>query len=310
MTDCQFEAVYASAFTDMRQLPNDAATKNVFGPAAKCDESSVSFADPSSCVWKAFTPTFSPRPAKTPKAPYVPTQSPVVVVPDATESISPVGTSALTESPKATLSDSPFPTSEVTKTPDPSVSKSPVATSEVTDTPEPTNSVSPVASAAASGSPVPTGSKAPRTPSGRFTSSGSFTPPAKGPPRDLPAGAGDNQSSGRAGTYAGIGAGVGLPIAIAAVLLLLFLKRRKKNLNDVVQETTMDTVDTVTITEDDAYISEYGLSDGALVLDEDDRGDLPQASSAGQEDYQSGMENASEHNPDDLSAGVLDADET
>jgi hypothetical protein len=98
--------------------------------------------------------------------------------------------------------------------------------------------------------------------------------------------------------------------ALAAVLLLLFLKkRRKKKTGDEAQETGADLV-IETFTEDEPCISEYGLSEGCDPgEDGEDQEDLPQAGSdVGH--WNSDLGNASEHNPEDIDEGILDADES
>jgi hypothetical protein len=117
------------------------------------------------------------------------------------------------------------------------------------------------------------------------------------------------QISNGLGSGASIGVGLGGLAAIAALLLLLFLlKRRKKQIPDeageMIDERTVDT-----LTEHDEYISEYGLSNDMGPMEDDEGGeDLPH--SMGDDGmYASGVENASEHNPDELEGEFCDPDE-
>jgi hypothetical protein len=128
-------------------------------------------------------------------------------------------------------------------------------------------------------------------------------------PAAVPPGGPNEQGSGGLGAGGAVGIGVGSLAALAALLLLLFLKRKKKK-PDEEPEATIESEATTTVDEDDMYISEYGLSDGGRPIDEDeDVEDLPQvAASAG--DYNSDMQNASEHNPDEeFGDGIFDPDE-
>jgi hypothetical protein len=114
------------------------------------------------------------------------------------------------------------------------------------------------------------------------------------------------QVSGQALSGGAIGGGLSGLAALAALLLLLFLKRKKKEPEQVEEtvETGSNTVD-----EDDAYISEYGLSDGVQPVDADqDDEDLPQAMP---EEPSEGSDRAalSERSPDDFDAAEADPDE-
>jgi hypothetical protein len=109
---------------------------------------------------------------------------------------------------------------------------------------------------------------------------------------------------------AAIGAGIGGLAALAALLLLLFLFKRKKpaDMPEEAEEETAGSDQTVNLS-DGGYISEYGLSDGVRPVDSDeDDEDLPQAG-PGDGNYDSDLENASEHNPDELDEVALDPDE-
>lgn len=91
--------------------------------------------------------------------------------------------------------------------------------------------------------------------------------------------------------------------ALAALLLLLLLKKkkRKEELEEVAAETTMDTIQ-----EHEAYISEYGLSDAANLMDDDEIGeDLPRAALE-DGNFDSDTSHASEHNPDELEDEEMD----
>jgi hypothetical protein len=104
-------------------------------------------------------------------------------------------------------------------------------------------------------------------------------------------------SGGVSGAALGGGAAGGLAALAALALLLLLLKKKKKAIEELEEtgESTAGTID-----EDDAYISEYGLSDGVRPVDSDeDREDVPhEAMDDSGED--SGGEHMSEHNPDEL----------
>jgi hypothetical protein len=116
------------------------------------------------------------------------------------------------------------------------------------------------------------------------------------------------QDSGGLGTGGAVGIGVAGVIAIAALLtLLLFLKRRKQKPEE--PEGTVSTETTLEAEEDDGrYISEYGLSDGVRPVDHNgDAEDLPRVDGP-EGDYHSDMENASEHNPEELGDGAVDSD--
>jgi hypothetical protein len=93
-------------------------------------------------------------------------------------------------------------------------------------------------------------------------------------------------------------------------LVLLFLFRRKKK---EVVELVEDTVETMsnTVDEDDAYISEYGLSDADQPFDEgEDDEDVPRSVEEDGGYNGSEMEAVSERNPDELSEAERDPDET
>jgi hypothetical protein len=98
------------------------------------------------------------------------------------------------------------------------------------------------------------------------------------------------------GAAIGGGAAGGLAALAALALLLLLLKKKRKKV-----EAPEETVESVshTIDDDDAYISEYGLSDGGKRLESDeDREDLPQEA-LGDSNEDSVAEHLSEHNPDE-----------
>jgi hypothetical protein len=144
----------------------------------------------------------------------------------------------------------------------------------------------------------------------QFTSSSTFTSSARfsaSASFNVPLIAGQNSNSLGAGAAAGIGVG-GLA-AIGALLLLLFLIKRRKRMDPNEPNETGGESTAETMTENEAYISEYGLSDGVRPMnDEEIREDLPQVvGDDGQ--YGSEIENASEHNPEDLDEGLGDPDE-
>jgi hypothetical protein len=86
--------------------------------------------------------------------------------------------------------------------------------------------------------------------------------------------------------------------ALAALALLLLLLKKKKKQVEEPEETGESTVGT--IDDDDAYISEYGLSDGVKPVDSDeDREDLPHEA-LGDSGEGNVPEHVSEHNPDEL----------
>jgi hypothetical protein len=96
--------------------------------------------------------------------------------------------------------------------------------------------------------------------------------------------------------------------ALAALVLLFLLKRKKKGVEPVAE--TVETVST-TVDEDDAYVSEYGLSDAVQPLEDVEGGeDLPRAN--GQQGNSEGgeMEALSERNPDEFNEAERDPDET
>jgi hypothetical protein len=104
-------------------------------------------------------------------------------------------------------------------------------------------------------------------------------------------------SGGVSGAAIGGGAAGGLA-ALAALALLLLLFKKKKTKVEEPEETGESTAGT--IDDDDAYISEYGLSDGVKPIESDeDREDLPHGS-VGNSDEASVGEHMSEHNPDEL----------
>lgn len=85
-----------------------------------------------------------------------------------------------------------------------------------------------------------------------------------------------------------------------AALLLLFLLKKKKKPPPMDEETIASDSAMETITEENAYISEYGLSDGVRPVDGDeDQKDLPRQGSGGSDDH-SDLQNASEINPDEF----------
>jgi hypothetical protein len=86
--------------------------------------------------------------------------------------------------------------------------------------------------------------------------------------------------------------------ALAALALLLLLLKKKKEKVEEPEETGESTAGT--IDDDDAYISEYGLSDGVRPVESDeDREDLPQEA-VDNSDEGSVAEHLSEHNPDEV----------
>jgi hypothetical protein len=118
-----------------------------------------------------------------------------------------------------------------------------------------------------------------------------------------------DQISNGLGSGASIGVGIAGLAVIGALLLLLFLlKRSKRQIPDEVAE-TMDERTVDTLTERDEYISEYGLSDDMAPMEDEDGGeDLPH--SMGDDGvYASGIENASENNPEELEGQFGDPDE-
>jgi hypothetical protein len=136
-----------------------------------------------------------------------------------------------------------------------------------------------------------------------FTGSNAFTPspPFTSSPTlrivaVIPGGA-DQIASGL-GSSSAIGAGLGGLAVLAGLLLLLFLKKKKKD--EIAPEASIAELSTETFTDNDEFISEYGLSDEVLSASSDDCNiDLPHVVSEFG-DYNSGQENVSEHNPDDL----------
>jgi hypothetical protein len=86
---------------------------------------------------------------------------------------------------------------------------------------------------------------------------------------------------------------------VALLIVLFLLKRKKKDPKEIADDECTETDTTLsTAGDDDVYISEYGLSDGVRPVDpSEDCQDLPQAVSTGG-NYESDIENASEHNPE------------
>jgi hypothetical protein len=116
------------------------------------------------------------------------------------------------------------------------------------------------------------------------------------------------QVSGQALSSGAIGGGVSGLAALAA-LVLLFLLRRKKKVVEPIEETVE--TNSTTLDENDAYISEYGLSDPVHALDDgEDDEDLPQAGLQQGHSEGSEMEAMSERNPDEFNGAELDPDET
>jgi hypothetical protein len=126
-----------------------------------------------------------------------------------------------------------------------------------------------------------------------FTTSAHFTELPQG---SAIAGAQAEQlSGGVSGAAIGGGAAGGLA-ALAALVLLLLLFKKKKNKIEQPEETAESTVGT--IDEEDAYVSEYGLSDEVRPLGSDeDREDLPREGldNSGEDGL---AEHVSEHNPE------------
>jgi hypothetical protein len=117
-----------------------------------------------------------------------------------------------------------------------------------------------------------------------------------------------DQISNALGSGGAIGIGIGGLVVVGALLLLLFLMKRKKGLNVHEPEETGDESMVDTITDNDNYISEYGLSEGVRPMEDEDGGeDLPQVAGDGDQ-YVSDIENASEHNPEDLEGGGFSCD--
>jgi hypothetical protein len=145
------------------------------------------------------------------------------------------------------------------------------------------------------------------TPSFPFVASESFAESATLLGPVSPGGAAE-QVSGRALASGAIGGGLGGLAALAALVLLFLLKRKKKDVIAPVE----DDVETGsrTIDEDDAYVSEYGLSDAVQQVDSEEGGEdmpqgIPEVESEG-----SDMEGLSERNPDDIEAAETDPDES
>jgi hypothetical protein len=105
-----------------------------------------------------------------------------------------------------------------------------------------------------------------------------------------------------------VGAGLGGLGAIAALLVLLFLLKKKKRA--IEEEIVTGTMETDTLTAQDTYVSEYGLSDeGNRSEASEDREDLPQVALQGGGGYESDQMEASEHNPEEFDDIQNDADE-
>jgi hypothetical protein len=108
-----------------------------------------------------------------------------------------------------------------------------------------------------------------------------------------------DQDSGSARTRAVVAANVGVAILVVAVFLFIFLTKRRRNQENIEGETVMETT---TIGENEAYMSEYGLSDGARAMEDDEESDLLRTARDRKQEYHSGVENASEYNPEELDA--------
>jgi hypothetical protein len=94
---------------------------------------------------------------------------------------------------------------------------------------------------------------------------------------------------------AGTGAGLA---GLLALLLLLLLRRKKKPVTGPLDGETGEV--TTTMDESDEYVSEYGLSDGAIRQSQDeDMEDLPNPVKASGDAEGSSVENLSEYNPDE-----------
>jgi hypothetical protein len=95
-----------------------------------------------------------------------------------------------------------------------------------------------------------------------------------------------------------IGGAVGGIAALAALLLLLFLfKKKKGQVEEIIEETVQSEGETVTELED--YISEYGLSDPLQMGSDEDQEDLPNLGESG-DLGESDLEGHSENNPEEL----------
>jgi hypothetical protein len=97
-----------------------------------------------------------------------------------------------------------------------------------------------------------------------------------------------------------VGGGLGGLAALAALVLLFLFKKKKKRPEPSTQETT----ETVTLTEEATYISEYGMSDGVQPPGDGDGefgDDIPRQVDGSEDDDLSG---ASEHNPDEFKNGM------
>jgi LPXTG-motif cell wall-anchored protein len=122
-------------------------------------------------------------------------------------------------------------------------------------------------------------------------------------------GGGAEQVSGQALSSGAIGGGVSGLVALAGLVLLFLFRRKKKEVVELVED-TVETVST-TIDEDDAYISEYGLSDRGQPFDDgEDDEDLPKSVEEDGGHEGSEMEAVSERNPDQFSEAEPDPDET
>jgi hypothetical protein len=118
----------------------------------------------------------------------------------------------------------------------------------------------------------------------------------------------DQIGSGLASTGA-LGIGLGGLAVIAVLLLLLLLIKRKKDKRTEIEEEEITVEETSTIHSDAMFISEYGLSDDNLsVEDSEDQEDLPR-SALYDGNYGSDLNMASENNPEDLDDDTFSPDE-
>jgi hypothetical protein len=108
-----------------------------------------------------------------------------------------------------------------------------------------------------------------------------------------------------ASVAAGVGGGlIGLSCLVA--LLLLLLRKKQKNEEDEEEcDEGLENDESVSRVDDgehEEYVSEYGLSDGVVPLNDGlhDTGDLPSPTDSLDEHGMSEMDEVSEYNPDDF----------
>jgi hypothetical protein len=127
----------------------------------------------------------------------------------------------------------------------------------------------------------------------------------------VPIGEGDDTSSGNSKVGAAIGGSLGGLALLAVLILFVLLKRRKTEEVMNSNPLSLDEEEVITMTEVSDYISEYGLSDGRLGLDNSEEGeDDPGLEVSPSFDLNEEGSGGSEYNPEGSEViGVDDIDE-